>query len=204
MSVRSTGRRFGIAMGAALSVMGSVLVLVPGTASAATSVTTPWPPGNPADGQTVTVSGSGFPLQSVDPTGLQIYECADPGGTALNLPNSPSECDGTTVSGNQINTGTTGTFSTPYTISQVTINGTGSNINCDSTDYCVLWVGVDFNNAFTTAGEFGFSAPFEVGAPPALAPEAPVAIALPVAGALVIGGTFLVMRRRRNRSPAAA
>jgi len=205
MSVRSTGRRFGIAVSAALAVVGSALVLPATTASATTpTVTTPWPPGNPTDGQTVTVSGSGFPLQSSDPTGLQIYECSDPGGLVGSLPTDNGSCDGTTVSGNQINTGTTGSFSTPYTISQVTVNGTGSNINCDSTDYCVLWVGVDFNNAFTTGGEYAFSAPFEIGAPPALAPEAPIAIALPIAGALVIGGSFLIVRRRRNASSAAA
>ena len=117
-------------------------------------------PGGPfTDGQTIAVSGTGFPMHSALPSGLEIIECSDPGGLVANLPTDASTgCDGTTVNGSQINTDATGAFSTSYSISALSATG-NSNINCDATDYCVLWVGQDFNNSFLS-GPHAFSAPF--------------------------------------------
>jgi hypothetical protein len=160
--------------------------------------------GNPTDGGTYAVSGTGFPTPAQDPTGLVILECADPGGTTANLPVDATTCDGTTSSQNPINTRSDGTFTDQYTFAALSTSG-GSNINCDATDYCVLWVGEDYNNAFTTAGQFAFSAPFEINAPPPLAPESPLVLALPIAGVAAAGGTFFVIwRRRRSHATAAA
>jgi hypothetical protein len=141
-------------LGAALAVAGSgISISFAGAASASTpAVTIPSGPFN--DGQTITVSGTGFPAHSADPTGLEILECT-PGTTDPNL-----GCDGTTVSGNQINTDSSGNFSTHYTLSRL-IEGQNSNINCDSTNACDLWVGVDYQNDFNTGdGTSGFSSTF--------------------------------------------
>jgi LPXTG-motif cell wall-anchored protein len=162
--------------------------------------------GNPTDGQVIAVSGTGFPTPSQDPTGLVILECSDPGGTTANLPTTADSCDGTTSSQNPINTTTSGTFTDVggYTVAALSTSA-GSNINCDATDYCVLWVGVDYEGNFTTTGQYAFSRPFEINAPPPLAPEAPYVIALPIAGVLAAGGTlFFIRRRRRNHAPVAA
>ncbi len=181
---------------AAALVSTAVVVSFAGTAFAQTVTL---PAGNPTDGQTITVSGSGFPVHSVLPSGLEIIECSDPGGLSTNLPSDASTgCDGTTVNGTQINTDASGNFSASYSISALSATG-NSNINCDATDFCVLWVGQDFNNSFLS-GPHAFSRPFEVQAPTATTPEAPLAIALPVCAAGVVGG-FLFLRRRRSRSP---
>jgi len=160
--------------------------------------TVPWPLGNPYDGQMVTVAGTGFPTDLQDPNGVSVLECSDPGGTVTNLPKAMSQCDTATLHLPSVATGTTGTFSTQYPISELTVSGTGSNINCDATDYCVLWVGEDYRYGFLSQAHV-FSVPFEVGTLPALAPETPVAIVLPLAAALIVGGSFLVVSRRRRR-----
>ena len=138
----------------------AVMWFLPGHAYAqGESVTIP--SGPLTDGQTITVTGTGFPPGSQLPTGLQIIECSDPGGLAVNLPSdAASGCDGTTVNGTQINTDTTGAFSASYSISALSATG-NSNINCDATDFCVLWVGQDYNAAFVS-GPHTFSAPFEI------------------------------------------
>src|SRR5580704_16076443 len=141
-------------LGAALAVAGSgISISFAGAASASTpAVTIPSGPFN--DGQTITVSGTGFPAHSADPTGLEILECT-PGTTDPNL-----GCDGTTLSANQINTSSTGTFSTTYAVSRLLAGG-NSNITCNSTHACDLWVGVDYQNDFNTGdGTSGFSSTF--------------------------------------------
>jgi len=159
--MRIKGRSIALKVGAVTAVAAGVLVGPLSGLAFANGPTVSIPAGNLTSGSTITVTGSGFPVHSADPTGLQIYECADPQGSANNLPTDPSQCDGTTVSGNQINTDNSGNFSTTYQPSEVNA-ATGSNIACDPTDFCVLWVGVDFNNGFTTAGQYAFSTPFEV------------------------------------------
>jgi hypothetical protein len=115
------------------------------------------------------------------------------------LPTDPTiQCDGTTLNPLFIPTDALGNFSAQYTISQLT-NAGGSPITCDATDYCVLWVGVDVNSMFLS-GAHGFSAPFEVGAPPTGTPETPATIALPLVAAGLVGGALWVARRRRVRS----
>ena len=189
-----------IAVLAAAAAASALAFTVPlaGVASAAPAVTIP--SGNPADGQTFTVSGTGFPPHNQLPTGLQIIECSDPGGTTANLPTDNTTCDGTTVNPNQINTDASGNFSATYTA--VALNAGNSNITCDTTHFCVLWVGQDFNNAFLS-GPHAFSTAFEIGAPPAMTPETALAIALPITAALIAGGTILYVRRKRNHAPVA-
>ena len=197
MAIRTRTARAAL-MTMVATVVASAAFIVPfaGSASAATTVTIP--AGNPTDGQTIVVSGNGFPVHSALPGGLEIIECSDPDGLVANLPtDAASGCDGTTVNGSQINTDATGTFSTSYGISALSSTG-NSNINCDPTDFCVLWVGQDFNGAFLS-GPHAFSAAFEVQTAPATTPEAPLAIALPIVAALV-AGVYLFLRRRRESS----
>ena len=174
-----------------------VLTFPVGRAFAATpTVTVPWPPGNPANGQTVTVSGGGFPTRTQHPAGLFIIECADPGGSAPGLPRSLAQCDTTTEK--SVLQNNFGHFSTPYTI--VALTQAPSPINCDQTHYCVLWVGIDPKAQFTTGGTFAFSAPLRVGAPPALAPETPLVIGLPIVGAVIGAIAYVTMSRRPRAS----
>jgi hypothetical protein len=139
--------------------MGFVLLLSGRVSAAGPSVSIP--PGPFSNGQTITVSGSGFPSYSQDLTGLQIIECADPGGSAANLPiDAASGCEGTTVNPSQISTDTQGRFQTSYLIQALSTTGT-SSINCDATHDCVLWVGTDYNNAFLS-GPHAFTKPFTI------------------------------------------
>jgi hypothetical protein len=184
-----------IAAAAAASAL-TFTVPLAGSASAATAVTIP--PGNPSDGQTFAVSGTGFPTRTQAPTGLQILECSDPGGTAANLPVDATGCEGTTAK-TGVFTDAIGNFSATYT--SVVLNPGNSSIQCDSTHFCVLWVGVDYNTSFSS--QSGFSRAFEIGAPPAMTPETAVAIVLPLTAALIAGGTILYVRRRRSHAPVA-
>ena len=148
-------------MGAALALASTgVTISIAGVASASGSptVTTNFS-GHYVNGETITVSGTGFPSASADPTGIQIIECADPGGTIGNLPVDDSTCDGSTQNPLPIFSSSSGSFSTTYQISSLSTSD-ASNINCDATDYCVLWVGVDYQNSFTAND--AFSAPFEL------------------------------------------
>lgn len=116
--------------------------------------------GSAADGALLTVKGTNFPTHANDPSGVEIIECSDPGGTAANLPTDPSNCDGTTVSATQINTDASGGFTTQYDVTS--LNSSDSNITCDSTHECVLWVGVDYNTDFSDPSTQAFSTPFFV------------------------------------------
>ena len=154
--------------------------------------------GNPRNTQTITVTGSGFPVHVKDPTGLQIIECSDPGGTVANLPSSAATCDGSTVNPDQINTDSQGNFTATYQVFGLNDVTEGSNINCDKTHFCVLWVGVDYNGNFL--GAHAFSSPFEVGAPsPSTGSSSWIFIVIAIV--VVCGAAFLVVRSRRRRSP---
>jgi hypothetical protein len=134
--------------------------LLPGNAYAQGESVALSPAGPYNNGQEITVTGSGF-SSGIPLTGLQIIECSDPGGTAANLPTDPlSGCDGTTINGNQVTPDASGNFSTTYGILALSQAG-GSTINCDTTDFCVLWVGIDYNTQFLT-GPHAFSMAFEV------------------------------------------
>ncbi len=159
MAIRTRTARAAL-MTMVATVVASAAFIVPfaGSASAATTVNIP--AGNPTDGQTITVSGSGFPAHSALPGGLQILECSDPDGTIANLPtDAATGCEGTSVSGGQINTDDSGNFTAQYPIEL--LDSGNSSINCGPTDFCVLWVGQDYNGAFLS-GPHGFSSAFEI------------------------------------------
>jgi len=149
----------------------TVVILWPGHAFATGPAVT-IPAGPFSNGQSITVSGVGFPSRAKDPSGLQILQCADPGGLAANLPVDATTCDGTTTNPLPVDTDSSGRFSTPYTVAALNdLHGT-SNIDCDVSDYCVLWVGVDYNQQFSS-GPHAFSVPFEVEAAVSGSPTGP-------------------------------
>jgi len=153
-----------------------------------------------ANGGTAHVTGTGFPVHSADPTGVEIIECSDPGGLVANLPTDPSlGCEGATVSPSQINTSATGTVNTTYRVIGLS-TGTGSSINCDAVNYCVLWMGVDYNTNFSDPTSTAFSAPFLV--VPGVAPTitSPATASFPVWGT---GSSFTVTTTGVN-APAIA
>jgi len=201
MRVRTTTPQ--LVRAVALGVMGLFSALLLETPAGAAAPSVSIPAGNPGNMKAMPVSGSGFPGHYKIPTGLQIYECSDPNGSIQSLPTSIDYCDGTTVSSVQINTDLKGDFSTKYTPFIVTVKGTGSNINCDPTHFCVLWVGVDFTGAFLT-GPHAFSRPFRIGAesppPPTVSGDSSnrLVIVLPIVGVVVIAAGLLILRRRRT------
>ncbi len=146
--------------------------------------------------QILTVSGSGFPPRIEDPTGLQILECSDPGGTPGNLPRDASRCDGATISQQQINTDAKGRFAARYALTELK-SGDRSPIDCDVRHLCVLWVGIDYNNSFLR--HYAFSRPFKIGGPsyPTLTNHA-LAIPLSVVGAVIF---LLLIALHRRRAP---
>lgn len=156
---------FGVAthwLGACLLCGAALAALWPGRAFASGPAVA-IPNGPFSDGASIVVSGSGFPAPAKDPSGLQLIECSDPKGVVTNLPSDPTTCDGATVNPLPVNVDSAGKFSVRYTISALSARFRTSNIDCDATDFCVLWVGVDYNQAFTS-GVHAFSAPFEVDA----------------------------------------
>jgi hypothetical protein len=180
--------------------IGTVLVVSSSGAFANSTVTIPAL--YPHNFQIITVTGSGFPPRRQIPTGIQILECADPGGTTANLPTTSASCDGTTQNPGQINTDLNGNFSTPYRIFELSTKKT-SNINCDPTHFCVLWAGEDFNGSFL--GIHAFSTPFEVGRNGSYGgSSSSMAIWLPIVIVVVVGGGLLVARgrKRQRRTPA--
>lgn len=181
-------------------VVGALIGVVANTAWAGASVTIP--SGNPQNQQTITVTGSGFPDHVKDPTGMQILECSDPGGTTANLPQSNLLCDGSTINPSQINTSATGTFTAKYTIYALNSTHT-SNITCDKTHFCVLWVGVDYNQAFY--GSHAFSTPFEIGGTAQGSSSGSTSdIWIPIVVIVMIAGVVLVARSRRRQSTSSS
>jgi hypothetical protein len=130
---------------------------------------------------------------------VQILECADPHGTVANLPIDASTCDGATVDPLPVNTDSSGNFTDRYTFTELSDLHGASNITCNATHACVLWVGVDYNNMFL-GGPHAFSAPFEIGATSSSAGGSNAAvIAIPIAVVVIGAGVLLVLRRRRSR-----
>jgi len=113
--------------------------------------------GSYVNGETITVSGTGFPTRSADPSGLEILQCSS---AVIGAPDaSDSYCDGSTLNPLPILTNSSGAFSAAYTLSQLSATG-GSNINCDATNPCTLWVGEDHQNDFTNSTDTAFSSSF--------------------------------------------
>ena len=205
MSTRRRVAKFA-SLGGAAGLAASLLLMLPiaGQAGASGTVTLNPASGPYTDGQTITVSGTGFSTNPAD--SIEIVECADPNGTQANLPADNTTCDGTTQNPNTIFTNAAGTFSSSYTIQKLSTT-TGNSINCDATHDCVLWVGEDFNGNFsgTAAQPVGFSVPFLVNnaGSGGTTPESPLTVALPIVGASVAGGAGFLVVRRRRRSAAA-
>jgi hypothetical protein len=151
-------------VGAALALAGSGLTItMAGVASASGSPTVMLSPSGPyANGQTITVSGTGFPTPSSNPSGLEIIQCES---SVLTAPDpGTSYCDGSTLNPLPVNTNSSGDFTTVYTISSLS-TAKGSNINCTSVASCVLWVGTDFNNDFSDPANQAYSSSFTIQPP---------------------------------------
>jgi len=210
MQIRGRAKKFATIAGATGLVAASA-VLIPfiGVAGALTNPASPGlttPAGPYTNGSKISVSGAGFEAeQGPSATGntMTIVECEYVNNT---LPSDYTQCDGTTANPNPFVTNASGAFTNfQFTVTAVTTGG-GSNINCDATHYCVLWVGADpvGNFSGSSASPIAFSTPFLITQPNTSTPESPATIALPVAAAGVIGGgAFLVFRRRRHHSAAA-
>ena len=115
------------------------------------------------DGESVSVS-IGPNTVFTPNAGVNILECADPGGTLANLPKSDSTCDGNTIQGNTILVAANGSASeAKYTVYLLPSPALGEQANnqpvCNQTDPCVLYVGQSQND-FTAPKVF--SAPFTI------------------------------------------
>src|SRR3984957_17822112 len=115
------------------------------------------------DGESVSVS-IGPNTVFTPNAGVNILECADPGGTLANLPKSDSTCDGNTIQGNTILVAANGSASeAKYTLYLLPSPALGEQANnqpvCNQTDPCVLYVGQNQND-FTAPKVF--STPFTI------------------------------------------
>jgi len=142
-----------------------------GAATPTVAVTPSAPAGQYRNGQTVTVS-VGPNSMFVPNTRVVILECADPAGTAADLPTSLSNCDENTIQGDTVSVHANGSFSeTAYTVYALPNSALGEQATwqpvCNATQQCVLFVGEDqndftqpkvFSQAFTVSGT-GITAP---------------------------------------------
>jgi len=119
------------------------------------------PNGNFSNGQTisVTVGANGM---FTPHAGVNILECADPGGSAANLPTDITACDGNTIQGTTVLVTGDGSFSeSSYQVYSLPNSVLGEQTNakpiCNQTNYCVLYVGQNQND-FTAPKTF--SVPF--------------------------------------------
>lgn len=123
------------------------------------------PSSNLHDGESVSISvgANNYFTPNVQ---VNILECADPGGSAANLPKDDSTCDGNTVQGKTVLVSVNGSFSEPdYIIYLLPSSVLGEQSNdqpvCNKTNPCVLYVGQNQND---------FSAPKVFSAPFSIAP----------------------------------
>ena len=155
-------------VGATLLLAGLLSVVLTHTAGADSGVTLTAPSPNSPSGQTVT---SGTPFSSgqtvtvqvsaaaeaaagmTNAAGLQIRECAAPGGVDPVSPAAVGACDGNTYQSGSptvnLTSGTTYTGYTVYALPDFTIlqeNSPGAP-TCDLTDECVLYIGQNPNLA---------------------------------------------------------
>jgi hypothetical protein len=146
----------------ALLALGAILIAGADPAGATTGVIlTPGPPFTDGEAVTVSVGPNGVLTPNAK---VNILECADPGGSAANLPRDDSTCDGNTIQGATVLAHGDGSISTPnYTIYQLPSATLGEQPNfqpvCNQSSPCVLYVGEDEND-FTQPKIF--SAPFTV------------------------------------------
>jgi hypothetical protein len=166
----------------------------PGVAAAAGIAVTIAPSpsnGQYHDSQTVAVSVGPNSL-FVPNTRVVILECADPGGSAANLPTSLTNCDENTIQGETVLVQGNGSISEKsyplYALPSTTL-GEQSNWQpvCNATQQCVLFVGEDQND-FTKPRVF--SQPFSIsGGGAAPQGSSPIAASTPAAGGTTAAGT---------------
>ena len=248
MSIRHVSKTVAIAV-AALACSGALMTgIFAGPAGASTLTSTdgntalntttgPPDPGVPYDsGQPIQVvvqpnsviSASALITAGLNPTGFYyVEECTDPGGSPLNLPIGPSNCEAATLNGSATrNSTSTGGFSLTglhvfkvYDLPDGFLGSPTMNGTCDvSPNQCVLGIFVANPNGSGGTAAFTdphlFSAPFQTqvdaagtdsglgadGNPGDGTPELPLAIGLPLAAAAVLGGWMFFGRRRRQRA----
>jgi hypothetical protein len=165
MERRRPSRRFSCRgyLGCLVGVPVATLLWGSGWAGASAPTLTMSPSTNLHDGESVSVS-IGPNTVFTPNAGVNILECADPGGTLANLPKSDSTCDGNTIQGNTTLVAANGSASdAKYTIYLLPSPALGEQANnqpvCNQTDPCVLYVGQSQND-FTAPKVF--SAPFTI------------------------------------------
>jgi hypothetical protein len=152
-----------IVLGALLVATGAVGMSVQAADASAPPAVSLSASGHLSDGQTISVS-VGSNSYFTPHAGVNILECADPGGSAANLPTSIDTCDGNTIQGTTVLVATDGSFSeSSYQVYALPSSTLGEQSNdqpvCNQTNYCVLYVGQNQND-FTAPKTF--SAPFLV------------------------------------------
>jgi hypothetical protein len=122
---------------------------------------------------TKSLEAAGFPSGAVI---IKIQECADPGGSAANLPTLPTQCDPTTLVANA-SAQADGSLSFPgytiYALPDVAEIGPSNGTVCDMQNWCVIGL---FSNQHDFTKPHLFSAPFQIdktsGAAPTSTPNA--------------------------------
>jgi hypothetical protein len=160
-------------IGCCLTVAAGTMLGDTGQAEAASPALTVTPGGSLHDGQTIDLSVGPNTLFTPHAR-VNVLECADPHGTAANLPTDLSTCDGNTIQANTVLVGANGSFSVEgYTVFQLPSTALGELANyqpvCNVSNPCVFYIGQDQNDF--TAPKI-FSAAFSVG-PASGAPAAP-------------------------------
>jgi hypothetical protein len=140
-----------MAAGLALSLAAVFLLAGAVRVAAATPPSLTVSPGGPyKDGQTISVSvgANGY---FTPHSRVNILECADPGGSAANLPKDITSCDGNSIQGSTILVGADGSFSdSAYPVYLLPSQTLGEQSNykpvCNQSNYCVLYVGQNQND----------------------------------------------------------
>jgi hypothetical protein len=182
------------------AVAGAVIIslaMLGGTASAQTAPTvtlTPGPAGPYLDQQVITVSVGPNTLFPANQS-VKILECSV-GAT------SDAQCDGNTIQADSILTKSDGSFSyNAYQLFQLPSTALGepptNHPICNATVQCVLYVGLNqtnFNQPMV------FSNAFNIDSPGTPIPETPYLPLLPLGAVVVLGGGYLVFRRRQQHA----
>jgi hypothetical protein len=105
------------------------------------------------------LEAAGFPSGAVV---IKIQECADPGGSAANLPTEATQCDPTTLVANAT-AQADGSLSFPdytvYALPDAAEIGPGNGTVCDMQHWCVIGL---FSNQHDFTKPHLFSAPFQI------------------------------------------
>jgi hypothetical protein len=145
-----------------------------------------------------------FPSTGGQPATIEAEQCSDPGLTASEPPNS-NTCDGNTEVVGTANAD--GSADIPFTIYSLpdftSLGETSSSAQCDDTNPCTVWVGLDISNFGATnyvTDPFYVTPGDDTGSNPGDGtPEVPLAVLLPLSGIGIAGGIFMISRRRRRR-----